>query len=146
VARNLSDDFELLDRYQSFSAEVLRLAVLGIGAIGFLIATAKDGGSLLDPAAINEGTKTGILLALGAFALSCALALGHRYFSTDSMACLKKLEGLREEAVPDQERITSEKAALRRAFRHSTRLIALCVLALGVGSMALALAFATALF
>ena len=34
----LKHDFELSDLYQNFSAEMLRLSLLGIASVGFLIA------------------------------------------------------------------------------------------------------------
>ncbi|MEP6789411.1 MAG: hypothetical protein ABJB40_13315 [Acidobacteriota bacterium] len=36
-------DLEILDRYQAFSAEVLRLALAGMAAIGFLVTYFNQG-------------------------------------------------------------------------------------------------------
>jgi hypothetical protein len=83
-------DFQVLDRYQSFSAELLRLALLGLTAYGFLLVNVffevAPGGAA--PGARLAQLDQGIeFFVVGAFALvvSAACSLGHRYFSTDCM-------------------------------------------------------------
>jgi len=80
-------DLAILDRYQSFSSELLRLSLLGIAGYGFLIAN-----TVLKPPTGSGGFALTVphyvlayLLPAGAIllALSAMTALGHRYFSTD---------------------------------------------------------------
>ncbi|HEV7844106.1 MAG TPA: hypothetical protein VGO69_10450 [Pyrinomonadaceae bacterium] len=73
-------DFQLTDKYQGYSSELLRLPLLGIGVFGFLL---KEN-------FINAGSNGAIKFMLSfsavCFALAAALALFHRYVSTDSIA------------------------------------------------------------
>lgn len=82
-------DLVVLDRYQGFSAELLRLALLGLAGYGFLIGNivfkmqTKDGSLPY----LNAFIDSWPLLAIGALSLALAamMALGHRYFSTDAL-------------------------------------------------------------
>ena|SRR5688572_12135772 len=145
MARDLSDDFKVLDRYQAFSTEVLRLGLLGIGAIGVLVVGGKGISPLVTATSTSILTKIAILLSLSGFAAACAFALCHRYWSTDAMACLKKLSDLREMREPDESKITAEFTGMERAFDLSTRSIGRSAVALAVGAIALAITFALAL-
>jgi hypothetical protein len=76
-------DFDLLDRYQQFSAELLRIALLGIALLGFFI-------EKVGSAKYFSASSRYILLILTALtSISClasaAGALAHRYFSTDGV-------------------------------------------------------------
>ena len=81
-------DLEVLDRYQAFSAEVARLAILVIIAFGFLLSFAfyNGGRTQFGDALLRHRhiLKFGIL-ALG---IAVGLALAHRYVSTDAMSVL----------------------------------------------------------
>lgn len=83
-------DLAVLDRYQAFSAELLRLALLGLAGYGFLITkialvTIDSAGTL---GFLNSLLAGKHFLAVGVISLAFAAmcALGHRYFSTDSIA------------------------------------------------------------
>ncbi len=93
-ARKLSDitlpadtynaDFQLTDRYQAFSTELIRLSLLGIAGYGFLIA------NVVLKSDENLNILAGQSMALGAgvvfLGLTTALALAHRFFSTGCLA------------------------------------------------------------
>lgn len=76
----LQQDWELTDRYQAFSSEILRLAGLGIAIIGFLYEKSMQNLTLPLPKALAGAS--GLL-----FAAAIVFALLHRYYSTDTMAC-----------------------------------------------------------
>jgi len=67
--RTLEHDLEVSKRYQSFSGELLRLALLGIAAIGFLLAeiVMKSAGSA---AAVSPTFKVLTSISLFCFGLA----------------------------------------------------------------------------
>jgi hypothetical protein len=82
------NELDLLDRYQGFSSEILRIALLGLSALGALVFT-------LLPAKLEAGktqiqisieAKWFLLLSAVLFGLASAFSLAHRYLSTDSTA------------------------------------------------------------
>lgn len=86
---NYKVDFIILEKYQSFSSEILRLALLGLTIYGFLISNVifkipdnQQNNIFIVPFSSNK-----LLLFIGAIALiaTSLVALGHRYFSTDCM-------------------------------------------------------------
>lgn len=144
-------DFDLSDRYQNFSAEMLRLSLLGIAGVGFLIANVllnllpKDPNQqagrphLSTSAPIFSGLAAASLICLG---LSSAASLAHRYLATDGLAYhLKSLRLIVRKRAEDEDRVRKEKAGRRLVFKLGTwSLIAAAVL-LGLGAILLALAF-----
>lgn len=76
-----SQDFELTKLYQSYSSELLRLSLAGIGVVGFLI---------VNLGLLNARGNVKPLIGFGIIALVIAagFALLHRYLSSDSMAFL----------------------------------------------------------
>ena len=76
-------DFDIADRYQNFANELMRIALLGIAAYGFLIKEAY----MKDPVHYPMSKEIANYLCLGSIALciSLILVLIHRFFST---ACL----------------------------------------------------------
>jgi hypothetical protein len=85
------------------------------------------------------------VLALIGFGLSALFGLMHRYFSTDSMACLLKRYRLEAEVAPDDARIRKEKARLGRAFDLSAWSIGASGIFLGLGAAVLAVGFVLAI-
>lgn len=75
--RTFEHDLEVGKMYQDFSAELLKLSLAGIGAIGFLI-TNKN--------VLIKGSRDFIFISLIAFGTSVGAALLHRYFGPDSLA------------------------------------------------------------
>src|SRR5437899_13092822 len=69
-------DFELLDRYQKYSSEILRLSLIGIGAYAFLL---KEGnGDFFRLIANNPTSKYFSVGSIASFALAVACTLIHR--------------------------------------------------------------------
>jgi hypothetical protein len=81
-------DMKLMERYQNFSAELLRIALLGITAIGFVASRTLSLARTeerIPP--LPQHPKLLLIGALILLAISAGAALVHRYFSADSMAC-----------------------------------------------------------
>src|SRR5437870_10637594 len=72
-------DVALLDKYHSFSAEILRLALLVLAGIGVLLRP-----NVLP--SLKGNSKSWLLIAVIASGLSSAIALAHRYISTEALA------------------------------------------------------------
>ena len=87
-------DLELSDRYQQFSAELLRLAMLGIAGIGFLITEVASSKGI--PLYREKLVEIRWWLIAGVFCLALAVggALAHRYLATDCLS--DEIQFLRE--------------------------------------------------
>jgi DMSO reductase anchor subunit len=147
----LKHDWELLDRYQAFSAELLRVSLLGIAGVGYLVTqlTAKD--STLRVDVTKPETILYFWLTLLVLGVAAAAALGHRYVSADSMACHIKLLRMRlreaekseaEKSDAKKREIEREKRSRDRRLKVSGLLLLIAALALGLGALVLALTFA----
>jgi hypothetical protein len=136
----LKHDWEMLDKYQAFSTELLRMSLAGIGAVGFLVTALAGKDSLLKITGIPPASRWGMGLALLALGLSAATALGHRYVSSDSMACHISMlrRDLRGRPKVD---IDSERKLRNRRFKQSGMLLLLSSCLLGVGGLSLAFSF-----
>ena len=124
-----ANDLEVLKQYQSFSAELLRLSLLGLTALAVLIfAVIKD-----DKIKIDELSRYLIITSSVLFGMSAAAALAHRYSSSDGLTL--HLEALRYELRGrDSDRDSAEAA--KKARKH----MFLCAeWSLWVSSIALAL-------
>lgn len=86
---NYKVDFLILEKYQNFSSEVLRLSLLGLTIYGFLIVNVifKITDKQHNFVFVAPFNSYKIVLFLGAVALilTALSALSHRYFSTDCM-------------------------------------------------------------
>lgn len=147
-------DLEVLDRYQSFSAELLRLALLCLAGFGFLISNVvferTDTGA--SAALLARCRDTQPILSLGALSLAAAAmcALGHRYFSTDSMAhhvrrlrLTRRLAELPASERDELERIVGvESASLRKDLDRCRKLLVGAIVMLVVGTLCAAVTFA----
>lgn len=144
-------DFAILDRYQTFSAELLRLALLGIAGYGFLISSIVlkgkeqgDGFSFVESFTRGKGWLVASAVALGLCAMA---ALGHRYFSTDCVAhFVRRVRSIKKHQI---ETDSGEKARLADVIKEEERslggdldrcrwlLILACLfLAIGIGCFA----------
>jgi hypothetical protein len=150
-------DLAVLERYQAFSGEVLRLALLGIAGYGFLIAnvvfkTDKSGNyTFFSPFVENK-----ILLLLGVIALaaSTAAALSHRFYSTDCLTHFVRRLRLTQmlEAKPDSPDAESMKVTIETEENSLDKDITMCrwmlivsSSCLAIGAVCVALAFAVTL-
>ncbi|HNB28570.1 MAG TPA: hypothetical protein PLR41_16505 [Alphaproteobacteria bacterium] len=154
-------DFEILDRYQNFSAELLRLSLLALAGYGFLMSDVvfgvrKNGetGDLLFLHAFHEHTG---LLVSGAVLLGlCALtSLAHRYFSTDCMShhirrvrLIKRnlTEASKEKRGARDVVIEKEATLLRADFALCRWLLIASGGLLGLGAICFAIAVALILY
>ena len=71
-------DFTMLGRFQEYSAELLRLALLGISAIGFGASKLLFPGNSDVVPFVSPSAKIFLGLALFAFCMAAAMALVHR--------------------------------------------------------------------
>jgi hypothetical protein len=138
------EDFQLLEHYQAFSAEVVRVSLLAIGAVGALYAI-KPADSPLGLG--RTEVKCLFYLSLSAFGVAIALSLLHRYVATDFMACQVNLDRLRlappahKSSQEIEKEILEEEKARDTASRLAKRTVCVGPLFLAIGAAFLALAF-----
>jgi hypothetical protein len=83
---DLENDFRVGEGYRAFSAELLRISLIGVSAIAYLWIRAK-----VPEKAGDYTPELRTCLFVAAFACLCctaACALSHMYFATDSLAGL----------------------------------------------------------
>lgn len=125
--RTFEHDLAIGDRFQNLSGEVLRLALLGIGAVGFLLLNFLFSGSEKTPDAVGIVKKTlanpdfrfYVYATLFLFGLSAGLALLHRYFTADAAAYHLKYLRLQEKLRLSRETQTLENVS--HLIPHSRR-------------------------
>jgi len=153
-------DLAVLDRYQSFSSELLRLSLLGIAGYGFLITNivfkVTTGAGQL--AFFAPFLQARFVLAGGAITLgvSATTALAHRYFSTDCITHyvrrLRQVQSLKD--LPDQSEewkkamgiIEQEQISLKKDLNRCRWLLLFSSLFLVLGACCVAVTFAATLF
>ena len=133
-------DLAVSNKYQSFSTELLRLSLLGIAAIGFLVANilAKD------VPHSNSYLKYSLSISLACLGLSAGCALLHGYASADAIAY--QLGALRREVrrskdKDDVNRAKEEKKKMWKSFRREIGLTIVSGIFLWLGAVALAISF-----
>jgi hypothetical protein len=140
-----SNDLQVSDRYQAFSAEMLRLALLGIAGIGFLVVNIllRDSTKSHDLiAGANRSFMAFMSASLVCLGLSAAFSLGHRYLSTDSLAChLRSLRLERRDGQGDREHVTAERKKRKKLFWYYARILFMAASLLWLGAIFLALSF-----
>ena len=145
-------DLELLDRYQAFSSELLRLALAGVAVIGFLITNLMGNEDL---GAVEQPLFWFKLLAFGSavvLCLSAAASLCHRYFATDGVYYHIKAVRLRLRSKHPVDDVGATQRRLEQAVRNrkaiysfSGRFLFAAAVLLWVGISLLAASFAVAL-
>ena len=141
-------NLKVQERYQNFSAEILRLSLLGIATIGFIttkIFLVKD----FDATNIDTHTKYSILLSLIAFGLSSMAGLVHRYCVVDLLSW--QMQSLRRDSraseladeKKEEEKEQAKNEALFRYNRWKTSKVALITssTSLAIASLILATTF-----
>lgn len=150
-------DLAVVDRYQAFSAELLRLSLLGITGYGFLLSQIvfKGSESVLF---LHSLSNYRWLLGLGVLVLglSSAFALGHRYFSTDCITHYVRLLRLQKQyselgendpqVVRLEEAIDYESKSLRRDLKRCKWLLVFSSILLFLGVIAITVTFSVILF
>lgn len=145
--RTIEHDLAIQGRYQEFSAELLRISLIGMGAIGFALSKTV----FLDKAAHRPELSDTLLIivavALFSFGISAASALIHRFSSVDSVSWhIQSLRrGLRNEAG-DAKTAAQDGQTRYRQFRRSRTALRISATALGVASCALAAALILVMF
>ena len=77
-------DFDIISRYQSFETEIIRLCLLGIAGYGFIISQIKMDNMLPIFESLKH-QKPLLMIGLLALGFSLALALTHRFMSTQCL-------------------------------------------------------------
>jgi len=113
----------------------LRVDLIGISAIGFVVARIvfpeKDSRSVVIP----QTPKWLLIAALISLGLSAAAALAHRYYSADSMSWhLQAMRRYERSAETDIATVNAEFKARHRQFTISKYSIAFSAIALGLGA------------
>jgi len=135
----MAQDFELTKLYQSYSSELLRLSLAGIGVVGFLI-------SNLELMRSKNGEK--FLVGVGVIGLvtSAGSALLHRYLSSDSMAYfvahLRVEERLKRKADLAESEVELLNGRSKIELDEFKRLIGFCDTALKASAISLAVGVA----
>lgn len=133
-------DLELQDRYTAYSAEILRLALLGIAGYGFLlkdIVLAEHA-----PGAFAQRAHEVWPLLLGGvvcLGICAALALQHRVFATGCVACIVAF--LRKNSAGRGVEAEQERNALRTNIKWAARSLQLSALSLALGAGAVVATF-----
>jgi hypothetical protein len=142
------DDLELLDRYQAFSSEILRIALLGLSGLGVLVTSllivAKKGATDV-VREVPNGAKHWVMVSALTFGIAAAAALLHRYCSTNSMACHLRILRLELEGSKPSA-LRKEKTKRRIMLSGSTFFIAVAPLGLACAGMAFAKALSILIY
>jgi uncharacterized membrane protein YidH (DUF202 family) len=139
--KTVEHDFIMLERFQDFSAELLRIALLGISAIGFAVSKLLFPEHDLVRAQVTPGAKVFLAFALIALSVSAAAALAHRYSSANSMSW--HLQAMRRYKQGDAKQVIkadSESKQRHKNFKTSRTALACSAIALAVGAASLAIA------
>ena len=153
-------DLAVLDRYQSFSSELLRLSLLGIAGYGFLITNVvfKVTTSAGQFVFFTPFSQARFVLAGGAITLgvSATTALAHRYFSTDCITHyvrrLRQVQRLKDLSEQSEEWkkavgiIEQEQISLKNDLSKCKWLLLFSSLFLVLGACSVAVTFAATLF
>jgi hypothetical protein len=128
-------DIQLLDRYQAYSAELLRLSLAGLGVVGFLVSN-----KLITQQPVR------ILLTIGiiSFGISSGCALGYRYLSSDGVHHLMKAAMLSNRKNPDEGRIKYESEQMKGKYKRSWDYLRASCVSLALGALAVAAGFVVA--
>ena len=150
-------DFALGQRYQAFSAELLRLSLLGIAGYGFLLAELPPADAVKSAAFFGHlrGNVSLLGAGLGVLGAASGAALAHRFFSTDCLShqivILRLLQ--RKEAAdltpPEkaqmETRLDEERMAQLSDLRRCSILLKVSAVLLFLGAGLTVMAFLTAL-
>jgi hypothetical protein len=141
---NYAADFRLLESYLGFSSELLRLALAGLAAIGFLISLAIEKASRRFAGFLDEPTASNALIVSAvALGVAAALAVAHKYSAPDGM--FHHLRALRIYASGDQERAQHADQIRNGRFRMSGWWLTGSAVSLVLGAAALITSFVAVL-
>src|SRR5215510_3134836 len=131
-------DLVINERQQAFSAELLRLALLGIGGVGYVASRALPSNAPVETTLrMGIGAKWLVLLAAVSFGLSSASALGLRYFSSDLIASQLRIVRLRiRGGAADRRHAEREEGRRNRRLKVMRPLLLFSSAALTLGAAA----------
>jgi len=123
-------DEALAKSYQAFSAEILRLALLGIGGIGVVVGHVPMHAPVFPRCAVVF------------FGLSGASALAHRYVAVDCVAFhVEYVRRTVRRAPGDGERAITQMRGRNSRLAVARHLLTVAAVSLGLGAFALAATF-----
>lgn len=143
--RTIEHDFAVQERYQAFSAELLRISLLGLGVIG--VGASK----VLFPAGptafgLSDPVRLGVVASLTGFAISAGAALVHRYASVDSLSWhIQSLRRDVREADGDAKQGDRERKLRYQQFVRARNALRVSATSLGLAAAALAFALIVSL-
>lgn len=128
-------DLEMLDRYQSYSAELLRLSLLTIAAMWFFVkGVAVDHYSavvILFPAGVKRAFVVGMSFVL----ISAGMALAHRYSSSTVVAY--RIRYARRSELPHDDKLAAQQrkcaTEIRQRLMRSRFYLLMSAIALALG-------------
>ncbi len=138
----------VLEKYQAFSTEILRLSLLGIAGYGFLVANIalkiEDGGLHL----LATGFLRPLFLILGVFslALSSLSALAHRFYSSDCLTHFVRLLRLNNSKIDCSDIIEAEERSLEKDLNRCKLFLLVACCGLFSGAVFVAMSFSLVLF
>jgi len=149
-------DLAVLERYQLFAEELLRLSLAALAGYGFLIVNVFLNANKIVQLGSGIAIVTAGVMGVGAIALtgSAACALGYRYFSTDAFTHhVRRLRGLlqvakaksSEEKIEVEKIVAHESDSLDDDLKSTHRLLGASAVLLFTGVFAVAVAFAAVL-
>ncbi len=136
-------DLDLLGRFTEYSAELLRLSLIGISAIGYTV------GKMVFPEKVENGTNVSfpdglivfLCLSLLLFCISAGSALLHRFKVTDSMSWhLQAIRRYERNEGSDTEIANKEIKKRFRRFVVSRQALIVSALTLGLATVAFVIA------
>ncbi|SRR6266446_1581320 len=143
--KRFKPDMDLLDKYLAYSAELLRLALLGMAGYAFLLKELVYPSNAKAEFALRLSQNRWILIGdVVSLGISAALALQHRIFATDSVSCI--IDHLRHRAVKNQSGADQQANKMRFNLKWSGWLLWFSALFLGLGATAVVITFARVLW
>lgn len=139
--RTFEHDMAVLAKFQDFSAELLRIALIGISAIGFVAAKSifpDEKGQVYNH--IPTSAKIFLTMSLILLGLSVACSLVHRYSSTDSISWhLQAMRRYSRNEPTDEEQAKKESEKRLMQFKRSKFALAVAATSLGLAAICLAI-------
>lgn len=142
-------DFDIVERYQSFANEMMRISLLGIAGYGFLIKEI----CMKDPRfySLLQVLKSTVGIGASCLLISLGLSLAHRFFSTNClyyqvqiMRGLKRLENTHwsdEEKNTESIFIENSRRKQRRISNTSHIILVIASVAFVFGFLCVILSF-----
>lgn len=144
-------DLSLLDRYQSYSGELLRISLLGLAGYGFLIkdVVMANHDTITRYEAGLRGAAWPLITGCIFLGLSAAFALAHRGLSSDAMSYLVLFLRATDDGYPNArsaEKAKCERKWLVRLLKLSGYSLILSPVFLALGAVMVIVTFAVILF